>query len=246
MVYFIVLTLFIFDIVSLLGAIHVVLQDNPRVSGFLWRICELLKLIFLWITNGLFLLFFVLAFLTRVLNIEIFSDMLFQITSQVQQLTEASFTRPPKHVQTKHVPKIILTYLVLGLIFAGYVPLASQSPYPIMCNFRDPNLVNFYFCISLINPLNRSSKNELTRHFRMKHNFTFHLQYINILVRLLIVNLLSYLKNPKMCALIIVNLVVRMRPHPAAHPTSPLASYMEVPPPPQTHTHTHGSFTHPN
>ena len=145
MVYFIVLTLFIFDIVSLLGAIHVVLQDNPRVSGFLWRICELLKLIFLWITNGLFLLFFVLAFLTRVLNIEIFSDMLFQITSQVQQLTEASFTRPPKHVQTKHVPKIILTYLVLGLIFAGYVPLASQSPYPIMCNFRDPNLVNSIF-----------------------------------------------------------------------------------------------------
>ena len=47
---------------------------------------------------------------------------------------------------------------VLGSIFAGYVPLASQSPYPIVvysvvnyrpilvtfdqiCNFRDPNLV---------------------------------------------------------------------------------------------------------
>ena len=54
---------------------------------------------------------------------------------------------------------------VLGLIFAGYVLLASQSPYPIIvysvassidhnymlvifgqiCNFRDPNLVTFYF-----------------------------------------------------------------------------------------------------
>ena len=51
---------------------------------------------------------------------------------------------------------------LLGLIFAGYVPLASQSAYPIIvyseanyrpylthfwekCNFRDPNLVTFYF-----------------------------------------------------------------------------------------------------
>ena len=52
---------------------------------------------------------------------------------------------------------------VLGLIFAGYVPLVSQSPYPIIiysvanyrphlshfwgnsCDFRDPNLVTFYF-----------------------------------------------------------------------------------------------------
>ena len=29
-----------------------------------------------------------------------------------------------------------------GLIFAGYVPLASQSPYPIVV---DPYLVTFYF-----------------------------------------------------------------------------------------------------
>ena len=52
----------------------------------------------------------------------------------------------------------------LGLTFAGYVPLASQSPYPIIvysvanytphlshfwqtCNFRDPNLVTFYLLI---------------------------------------------------------------------------------------------------
>ena len=53
---------------------------------------------------------------------------------------------------------------VLRLIFVGYVPLASQSPYSIIlvtlgqvCNFRDPNLVTFYLCIYLINPLNRSS-----------------------------------------------------------------------------------------
>ena len=38
------------------------------------------------------------------------------------------------------------------LIFAGYVPLASQSPYPIIvysvrqiCYFRDPSLVTLYF-----------------------------------------------------------------------------------------------------
>ena len=64
---------------------------------------------------------------------------------------------------------------LLGLIFATYVPLASQSPYRIIvfadpilvtfgqiCKFCDPNLVTFYLCIYLINPLNRSSKNELT------------------------------------------------------------------------------------
>ena len=31
---------------------------------------------------------------------------------------------------------------VFGLIFTGYVPLASQSPYPIVV---DPYLVTFYF-----------------------------------------------------------------------------------------------------
>ena len=40
---------------------------------------------------------------------------------------------------------------ILVLIFAGYVPLASQSPYSIIvtfgqiCNFRDPNLVTLFF-----------------------------------------------------------------------------------------------------
>ena len=69
---------------------------------------------------------------------------------------------------------------VLGLIVAGYVPMASQSPYPIIvnslwpiidltlvtfgqiCNFRDPDLVTFYFCVYHINRLNRSFQNELT------------------------------------------------------------------------------------
>ena len=64
---------------------------------------------------------------------------------------------------------------VIGLIFAGYVSLASQSPYPLwsirwpiidpisvtfgqICNFCDPNLATFYLCIYLI--LNES-KNTL-------------------------------------------------------------------------------------
>ena len=69
---------------------------------------------------------------------------------------------------------------VLGLIFAGYVPMASQSAYPIIvnslwpiidltlvtfgqiCNFRDPDLVTFYFCVYHINRLNRLFQNELT------------------------------------------------------------------------------------
>ena len=63
---------------------------------------------------------------------------------------------------------------VLGLIFGGYVQLASQSPiiypiiYPILvpfgqiCNFRDPKWVTFYFY-------------GLT-HFRLnEEHFAFHL-----------------------------------------------------------------------
>ena len=57
---------------------------------------------------------------------------------------------------------------ILGLIFVGCVPLASQSPYPIIvysvanniidhilvtlgqiCNFRDPNLVPFQYFYEL-------------------------------------------------------------------------------------------------
>ena len=66
--------------------------------------------------------------------------------------------------------------ILLESIFSGYVPLVSQSPYPIIvysetnytvgpilvafgqiCNFHYPNLVTFCLSIYLINPLNRSS-----------------------------------------------------------------------------------------
>ena len=61
-------------------------------------------------------------------------------------------------------------------MFAGYVPLASQSPCPIkvyflanyrphlshffgICNFRDPNLGTFYLCIYLIIVVSRTECN---------------------------------------------------------------------------------------
>ena len=67
---------------------------------------------------------------------------------------------------------------VLGLIFAGYVPLVSQSPYPIMvfsarqiCNFRDPNLVTFYFL--WIDPFFRLNEEHFTFNLQYKHSGTF-------------------------------------------------------------------------
>ena len=85
-------------------------------------------------------------------------------------------------------------------------------------NFCDPNLVTFYFY-------------ELT-HFldQMKDTLLF-IYSTNILVRLLTLNVKNCLtpKNPKMCDPILVTLlkmqypnlvnpVMKMRPHPAAHP----------------------------
>ena len=102
-----------------------------------------------------------------------------------------------------------------GVIFAGYGPLASQSPYPFLvysvanyrphvitfrqiCTFRDPT---FYFY-------------ELT-HFPdlMKHTLLF-ICSTNILVRLLTINMKNCLTppNPKMCDPILVTLL-KMRPH---------------------------------
>ena len=84
-----------------------------------------------------------------------------------------------------------------------------------ICNFCNPNFVTFYLFIYLVNPLNRSSKNELT-HFLNKLNeehFTFHLQYkypgtfANRKYEQL-----SYPKNPKMCGPILVTLL-KMQPH---------------------------------
>ena len=57
----------------------------------------------------------------------------------------------------------------------------------------------------------------------------------NLLVRLLTVNMKNCLtpKSPKMCDPIIVNPVVKMRPHSAAHPHEPLIK--KYPPPPPIH-----------
>ena len=94
----------------------------------------------------------------------------------------------------------------LGLMFAGYVPLASRSPYPIivyfLANYRPhlsyflenvifaiPTYSLFYLCIYLINPLKKSSKNELTQFLKVNtEHFTFTYN-TSILVRLLTVNI---------------------------------------------------------
>ena len=66
---------------------------------------------------------------------------------------------PPPPLNFSNGPSLNETTGVLGLIFAGYVPLASQSPYPIIVysvanylvtfgqifNFREPSLVAFNF-----------------------------------------------------------------------------------------------------
>ena len=97
-----------------------------------------------------------------------------------------------------------------------------------ICNFRDPNLVTFYFY-------------ELTHFLDWMKNTLLFICSTNILVRLLTVNMKNCLtpKNPKMCDPILVTLL-KMRPHYSqssrenATPssgTSPLASYKEVHPP---------------
>ena len=67
---------------------------------------------------------------------------------------------------------------VLGSLFAGYVPLASQSIVHSLanykfhlgrfCNFRHPNLVTSYLCIHLI-----LNKEHSTFHLQYKHSGTF-------------------------------------------------------------------------
>ena len=92
---------------------------------------------------------------------------------------------------------------LLGLIFAGYVPLASQSPYPIIvysvANYR-PHLSHFWANMQF-------SRSQLEKHF------TFHLQYKHPGTFANRKNEeLSYPKNPKMCDPILVTLL-KMRPH---------------------------------
>ena len=108
-------------------------------------------------------------------------------------------------------------------IFARYVPLASQSPYPIkrvgalrgqqhipswplrapiivilvtfgqMCNFRNANLVTLYLCMYLI-----LNKEHFTFHLQYKHSGTFaNCKYEE----------LSHPKNQKMCNPILVTLL---------------------------------------
>ena len=140
---------------------------------------------------------------------------------------------------------IQLYKLAFGLIFAEYVPLASQSPYPIivyfvayyrphLSHFRQicischPNLVTFYFY-------------ELTHFLDSMKNTLLFIYSSNILLCLLTVNMKNCLtpKNPKMCNPILVTLL-KMWPHysQSSHEnatpssgTSPLASYKEVPHP---------------
>ena len=98
-----------------------------------------------------------------------------------------------------------------------------------ICNFRDANLVTFYFY-------------EWTHFFSSMRNTLLFTYSTNILVRLLTVNMNNCLtpKNPKMCDPILVTLLKR-RPNYSqssreeATPSSgtcPSASYKEVPPPP--------------
>ena len=105
---------------------------------------------------------------------------------------------------------------VLGLIFAGYVPLASQSPYPIIvwackCNFRDPNLVTFGsksidvppLLLKWIDPFFKVNEEHFTFHLQCRHSGKFaNREYEE----------LSYPKNPKMCDPILVALW-KMQPH---------------------------------
>ena len=105
-------------------------------------------------------------------------------------------------------------------------------------------IVTFYLCIYLINPLKRSLKNELTQFLKWIKTtllFTLLLNLINnnflifltenrpILNLYLPKDLRPHSGNSRKCDPIIVTPVVKMRPHPAAHPHYPLVR--EYPPP---------------
>ena len=130
---------------------------------------------------------------------------------------------------------------ILGLVFGGNVPLASQSPYPKSIlwpiidpisvtfeqirNFHDPNLVTFYF-------------HELTHFLDWTKNTLLFICSKNILVSWLTVNMKNCLtlENPKMCDPFLVTLsTLQSHYSQSSHEnatsssgTSPLASYKEV------------------
>ena len=103
------------------------------------------------------------------------------------------------------------------------MPLASQSPYPIIvwackCNFRDPNLVTFGsksidvppLLLKWIDPFFKVNEEHFTFHLQYRHSGKFaNREYEE----------LSYPKNPNMYDPILVTLW-KMQPHPAANPIS--------------------------
>ena len=140
---------------------------------------------------------------------------------------------------------------LLGLIFGGPVPLASQNLYPIIVilwpyyrphlshfggkrNFRNPNLVTL--TSTLLSLLTRSSWNELAHLLNILwcKSFFFNIPtYLNFFPpNAEDVGPHSLVVSLKRCNLIIVNPVVKMRLHPAAIPISPLLESTPPPPPP--------------
>ena len=95
----------------------------------------------------------------------------------------------------------------LGQVFAGYVPLTSQSPHPIIvysvANYR-PHLSHFWPYVIVIAAVNLLFLNPCLPEFSYPKNPE---------------NLrLHFSNSTKKCNPIIVIPVVNMRPHPAAHP----------------------------
>ena len=120
---------------------------------------------------------------------------------------------------------------VLGLILAGYVPLASQSIYPITVYFvanNKPHFSHFWAKVIFLIPPQSLSIYVSTLYW-MKNTLlsTFS---TNILLCLLTVNLKNFFtpKNPKRCDPVLVTPLkmqphyshpdVKMWPHPVAHP----------------------------
>ena len=123
---------------------------------------------------------------------------------------------------------------VLGPISAGYVPLASQSPYPIIVF----SVANYRFRLSHFWGNMLFSRSQLSHFLFMyclilrKEQFSFHQQYKHSgTVANRKYEELSCHKIQKMCDPILVTLL-KMRPHPAAHPHQPLLRKYRPPPPP--------------
>ena len=117
--------------------------------------------------------------------------------------TATSFTKIISRKNKFHVPKrkMLISFLgegggVLGLIFAGYVPLASHGPYPIavysMANYR-PHLKSSLLGTYLINPVLVKWIDPFLKWMNNTLLFTYS---TNILISLLTVNMKNFL-TPK-------------------------------------------------